>query len=555
MQAVFKEPFKITEYSFKKWSIEQVDPLYGDDEGVNPSMDVVLHRCQKVADLKNLSKLRGFVLVRSPPMTGKTSLAWLIRQQLKTDQTTNILFTCKPRESFGDSFSQRVGISISELMKLSEKCYRRGEGPTVLIIDEAQLLFKKQNVDGTLYEGGGNELWNLLKTIQSEKHLQLLCFAAYGEFDSKHPNLSSGYNVSPPAQNADQKLGLDFMMFSNEETLEFCKKYCEAHWQAISPENMIHLAYIIEDRCGRHPGLFTAALKQLRAMYFRTPPEKMTLNNIAKSCYGMELTNFLFSQRAVKCVSILTHEESLFCCKILQSGGSIQTFSQEEVDRNMLANLVRKFVLVDDGNQLIVPCGIMKEALLQHLYGKHIPPKFKNDSDFATFVKSVISLLDVNQLKNSLSRSRDDTLLERAWQFVFYQAVYQLCGNCCIISPDAGRFCGSRGFIDFFIDGNLGWAIELLRDGDGRDIRRHLERFDPGGTYASIVEECTHWLVIDLRALESGSADTAIQNRPHLTTVQLAADWQSATITINGVSETIALAHSSLLTINDTRKY
>jgi hypothetical protein len=49
--------------------------------------------------------------------------------------------------------------------------------------------------------------------------------------------------------------------------------------------------------------------------------------------------------------------------------------------------------------------------------------------------------------------------------------------------PDAGAIYGSRGFLDFYIDGE--WGFELLRDGD--KLQGHIDRFDlASGRYRDI---------------------------------------------------------------------
>lgn len=51
------------------------------------------------------------------------------------------------------------------------------------------------------------------------------------------------------------------------------------------------------------------------------------------------------------------------------------------------------------------------------------------------------------------------------------------------------------GRIDFFVNEDLRWGIELLIKGDRR--KAHRDRFSPGGTYASL--SCKAFIVVDLR--------------------------------------------------------
>jgi hypothetical protein len=53
----------------------------------------------------------------------------------------------------------------------------------------------------------------------------------------------------------------------------------------------------------------------------------------------------------------------------------------------------------------------------------------------------------------------------------------------------------SRGSLDFFINGDLQWGIELVRGGS--KIQEHRDRFLPTGKYASL--GLRQWIVVDFR--------------------------------------------------------
>ena len=60
--------------------------------------------------------------------------------------------------------------------------------------------------------------------------------------------------------------------------------------------------------------------------------------------------------------------------------------------------------------------------------------------------------------------------------------------NCA--SVDAGISFGSRGYIDFYVNDDKKWAIEILRDGD-----RLLEHRQ----YIPILKHAKKWALIDIR--------------------------------------------------------
>ena len=58
----------------------------------------------------------------------------------------------------------------------------------------------------------------------------------------------------------------------------------------------------------------------------------------------------------------------------------------------------------------------------------------------------------------------------------------------------AGYKVGSLSTIDFYINGELNWGIELLRKGN--KIEEHMKRFEEGGKYYDLIKENR---VIDFR--------------------------------------------------------
>ena len=78
----------------------------------------------------------------------------------------------------------------------------------------------------------------------------------------------------------------------------------------------------------------------------------------------------------------------------------------------------------------------------------------------------------------------------------FYRAATQVLPLNVFISPDVGTCWGSSGYVDFFVDDGLSWAIELLRDGER--AYNHRYRFEPDGIYKSIVDVSNEWAAIDI---------------------------------------------------------
>ncbi|CAG8789687.1 17156_t:CDS:2 [Dentiscutata erythropus] len=126
-------------------------------------------------------------------------------------------------------------------------------------------------------------------------------------------------------------------------------------------------------------------------------------------------------------------------------------------------------------------------------------------------VREALSRINSKYLTHNLGRSKDGMrLLERVWQMEFYRAIYNCLPNEMHISPDVGRIFATDGVVDFYIS-EPQWAIELLID--GKDMKRHHERFQDGGKYSSI--PIKSYIILDIR--ETKTTVKAYPNTWHIT--------------------------------------
>jgi len=89
--------------------------------------------------------------------------------------------------------------------------------------------------------------------------------------------------------------------------------------------------------------------------------------------------------------------------------------------------------------------------------------------------------MDGTQLSNAIySKSAENDLYERVWQFEFYRAGKTCLPDGLFINVDVGHYFGSSGFLDFYIP-QLCWSFELVRF--NMKLEEHLDRFRKGGVY------------------------------------------------------------------------
>ena len=117
--------------------------------------------------------------------------------------------------------------------------------------------------------------------------------------------------------------------------------------------------------------------------------------------------------------------------------------------------------------------------------------------DFHDFLIKVFAAMNPMVLRKSLGIGTDGRLLERVWQMEWYRAATQILPENIHASVDVGAVFGSCGYIDFYVDDNRNWAIELLRDGEKGE--EHLKRFLTDGTYGTIVDYAREYAIIDIR--------------------------------------------------------
>jgi hypothetical protein len=92
-----------------------------------------------------------------------------------------------------------------------------------------------------------------------------------------------------------------------------------------------------------------------------------------------------------------------------------------------------------------------------------------DEPNFVRFIFLTLQRLNPDVLSESLGTDKEGTLYERTWQMEFYRAASScLLANTCL-SPDVGHCFGSTGFLDFYVNGDKQWGIELTREGSKLD--------------------------------------------------------------------------------------
>jgi len=102
-------------------------------------------------------------------------------------------------------------------------------------------------------------------------------------------------------------------------------------------------------------------------------------------------------------------------------------------------------------------------------------------SNLEQFLLECLHRFKPSYLLETYGKSNDNkTLLERTWQMEFYRIATSVLSEKTFISPDVGHIFGTTGMVDFYVNDDKQWAIELTREGDR--LQEHANRFQQGGS-------------------------------------------------------------------------
>lgn len=114
-----------------------------------------------------------------------------------------------------------------------------------------------------------------------------------------------------------------------------------------------------------------------------------------------------------------------------------------------------------------------------HWWAKLATPEYAfpdAPSSIDDFVERVIRQINPATLSESLSCStQEGPRFESAWQFEVYRAAKACFPHAVNMSPSVGHGYGTDGSVDFLVNGDRGWGIEILREGDR--LAEHMRRF------------------------------------------------------------------------------
>lgn len=467
------------ERTTKRQRIEEGIELENPDAYISLREDTVKTVC-------GFLEKNNIILIRSPPYSGKTSLAILLKNHFKKIkapneeiiQVTFLSIGAKAEyKTFEDFWIKNTGKSWDEWLFRKE--------PTTIIIDEGQNGYPK-NFPETI------NFWNRLKEMCQEdrrelfKHIRVIVFSAYGQ-----QGIGSEFATPfgfPASYGA-------LLLFCNhkeaQELVDDFNKKNEAKIK-ITPEMSKAIFRLTEGHIGMI-SLTLGAIEDKFKYMAGLDPSVVDNTQIYRYLNSFEFIAKILSHRAAPSLVNLTKAEHDFLqTLLLNRKASLRTTSQGDLANSLIKkNLIRfvdedqsKMFATGSSEEVCFISSLVELVCFHKLLGSERPKEVP--SSLEDCVLKILSLIKPSFLKNSKGFGTKKRLNERSWQMEFYRVATSVLPQQHHISADLQRINVTEtsdgeelgGALDFYINDGLDWAIELLREGDR--MEKHSERFTNG---------------------------------------------------------------------------
>ncbi|KAI8829749.1 hypothetical protein BJ741DRAFT_669245 [Chytriomyces cf. hyalinus JEL632] len=504
-----------------------------DSEGVTIGRRTTVSRDDTVSNILEKLRRNNPLLIKSPPMSGKTSMASLISNRLKTTATEKCLIinlsildlsSHGKGWEFESSFEEEVGVKWSDLHLLAKN------RTIYLIFDEVQVIYQPPTPLGGRPKLPSNKsscVWNLVKATMTnrESNIRILLFSAYGS------SLQSSLLATPVVFTAESMLGIDWMIFTDAELKDFVVRNVDAAKDPVFAVRNLDAAKEpakftedpVDQFCanlkritGSHCGLCYSTVRYLNQVLCASERKRGTLtaDHVLRSLDNPSIFNHLQTSRALVSANTVTEEELALVKSVVFSEGMVLTRDARNAmpadATSITQHLVQRGVLVECGAQnqeFVFSSPVMKRFFTEKVFGMPAGRAQENPDTLDDLVYAIVSSMDYEHIQASLGKTKKTgILLERAWQMEFYKASFQ-CTCDYVTSADVGGLFGTTGAIDFTVhssDMQVFWGIELLRE--GIRLEEHVRRFDSGGRYEAMCRKFTNTCVLDIRQQPKGGA-------------------------------------------------
>ena len=438
-----------------------------------------------------------FVIVQSPPASGKTSLLQLIAHKCARHNIVKYIRLKKDQNPYETLRLAGIDVMANQVSWNVQ---------AVILIDDAQNAFSPElNLS----------FWpNLLKDISLPEMVRFIVASTY---------LIGGQDS--PAEFANlPRIAPDEMLLDAARSFDFLVNFLKFPFSCF--QSLVEV--IIED-CGGSIGALSIVEHQYKTGFYasHTPPNEQKLTDY-----------FISPQLTLSMVRLF---------------GSDTVLSTEQPV--MIDLLYNKFENIPDVASNVelkhyIKCGLLSReetgktkftnAMSRRYFIHKMYPQTATSNPLNTveLVLNSIGKISATTLRNSVVPGLFPK--EAVFQHLMMGAMMRNLTAQTHLYPENSVIIGTgntiKGSLDFFINGNLRWGIELMIK--GRKLQEHRERFIGNDKYVAL--GCLQHVVVDFK----GKEDAIIVDRDNLITVVFTLDdYRIATCSLpDGTIRTIELS-------------
>ncbi|CAG8719342.1 14818_t:CDS:1, partial [Acaulospora morrowiae] len=385
-----------------------------------------------IKDLMN----KKVILVRAPPFSGKTSIAQIMEHNMvNAPEFSNyrvirvsLLWRLHISwNTFGERWKSIFGVSWKEWIEQCDLI------PTILILDEVQLIYaKEKKVDENNIESA-DQFWFVVKgLLQEVARINIIMFAAYGYRSSNYIGLTTP--VALPESNCK---GLIDINFKRDELRKYIEKFCDDYFKNLDPPSVSKLYKYIWVVTKGHAGLVRHVLVSTEnAMKKRIDTNNLSWEEIFKYLNSKDFDSSIYNNcRAVPKVSALSDTQRNICEKIYLNG-KIHYIDSNKDHVDLVKSGV---VVIKDDIYITFAAPLLKRSFFQQNYGVH------NDTDsiptdlhhfIVKIFTAMCNELSGKILRDTLGFGSNGRILEQTWQKEFYRIGTQVLGEDHFLSCD-----------------------------------------------------------------------------------------------------------------------
>jgi hypothetical protein len=450
----------------------------------NANLGFYTSRLQTIELIHKYLNDNVMVLIRAPPFCGKTIFLKLYREYLIGKGITAYYIDCSrigQNKDFNTFLNTQLGRKWDEAME-EENAY--------FLLDEAQFIFDI-----------GEDLWRYCKSIDNmkintpyKKLPKLLVISNYAD----RPNTG---RITPIVFNI--AINYQELALKDREYEELLQSYERFVFQ---PKISHKISEFIKSLTSGHIGLVHNTFKYLINRFSKGQPEDSDIFKYLIS------TNFLTSFSSCRVlppelkkyfeqpyINVIDELNSSPENQIAPPGYQIYADSTEEMIK---LGILAYYHVTSMGHSMKISFAspLIKNLFIhQYSFAKIMqdPTRVWTQDQLGQFLIEVLKRFSPTSLQTCLSHGCKNTLLEYVWQKEFYRCAFSLLPSSRYsLSPEIGYAFDINGRIDFYINNDLKWAVELVKDSD--KLISHLERFK-SGSYYNMIDKISEWIILDFR--------------------------------------------------------